>query len=451
MIPSDGASASDLGMQLRQVEVALMSRAPESDIKPGTDRVAAVLSAMGDPQRSYPAIHVAGTNGKTSTTRMIDALLRAFELRTGLYTSPHLESITERITLDGEPIGAAGFIAAFEEVAPYLQIVESDGGRPLTFFEVLTVMAFAAFADAPVGVASVEVGLGGRWDATNVLDAPVSVVMPVGLDHTEYLGDTLELIAGEKAGIIAPGQLTVLAQQDPVAEAVVMQRAADVGATVAREGLNFGVVDRRIAVGGQLLTLQGITGVFDDVFLPLYGAHQATNAACALAAVEAFFGGGQGQLDPDVVRAGFAEVTSPGRLEVMRRNPTVIIDTTHNPAGAATLVASVEEAFEFTRLIGVVGVLSDKDAEGLLGALEPLLAEVVVTRSRSPRAIDPDDLGELAAEIFGADRVVVEPQLVNAVERAIELAEGDDPQGGGGVLITGSVTLAGEARGLLRR
>ncbi len=436
---------------MREIEVALIARAPESDIEPGTDRVAAVLAAMGDPQRSFPSIHVAGTNGKTSTTRMIDALLRALDLRTGVYTSPHLESITERITVDGEPIGAEAFVATFDEVAPYLRIVESDGGRPLTYFELVTVMAFSAFADAPVSVASVEVGLGGRWDATNVLDAPVSVVMPIGLDHTEYLGDTLELIAAEKAGIIRAGQVTVLAQQDPVAEAVVVQRAAQVGATLAREGLNFGVVDRQIAVGGQLLTLRGITGEFDEVFLPLYGAHQASNAACALAAVEAFVGGGQGQLDPEVVRAGFAQVSSPGRLEIVRRSPTVIIDATHNPAGAATLVDSVEEAFEFTRLVGVVGVLGDKDAEGILGALEPLLSEVVVTRSRSPRAIDPDDLGELATEVFGADRVVVEPQLADAVERAIELAEGDDPQGGGGVLITGSVTLAGEARSLLRR
>ncbi|MFZ0325304.1 MAG: folylpolyglutamate synthase/dihydrofolate synthase family protein [Actinomycetes bacterium] len=451
MIPSHDRSDADVEGRLREIEVTLTARAPESDIQPGTDRVAAVLSAMGDPQRSYPSIHVAGTNGKTSTTRMIDALLRAFELRTGLYTSPHLESITERISLDGVPIEAGAFVSTFDEVAPYLQVVESDGGRPLTFFEVLTVMAFAAFADAPVSVASVEVGLGGRWDATNVIDAPVSVVMPIGLDHTDYLGDTVELIAGEKAGIIAPGQLTVLAQQDPTAEAVVLRRAAELGATVAREGLNFGVLDRRIAVGGQFLTLQGISGVFDEVFLPLYGAHQATNAACALAAVEAFFGGGPGQLDAEVVRAGFAEVSSPGRLEIMRRNPTVIVDATHNPEGASTLVASVEEAFEFSRLVGVVGVLNDKNAEGILGALEPLLAEIVVTRSRSPRALDPDDLGELAAGIFGSDRVVVEPRLLNAVERAIELAEADDPQGGGGVLITGSVTLAGEARGMLRR
>ena len=437
-------------VHLLEVETALFARAPESSIEPTLDRVAALLASLGDPQLTFPSIHVAGTNGKTSVTRMTEAVLRGFELRTGRYTSPHLERVTERIVIDGDPISAEAFVAAYDDLEPFLQLLESDGGRPLTFFELITVMAFVAFADAPVSVASVEVGLGGTWDATNVLRAPVSVVMPIGMDHMDYLGDTLEEIATEKAGVIKPDQLVVMAQQHPVAAEVVLQRAAEVGAAVAREGFEIGVLERQVAVGGQLVTLQGLGGVYPDLYLPLHGAHQAHNAACALAAVEAFLGGGQGMLDLEVVQSALAQVESPGRLEVVRHNPTVMVDAAHNPAGAESLAAAVEEAFDFARLVGVVGILGDKDAEGILSALEPALDAVVITRSSSPRALDPEDLGELAVEVFGSDRVHVEPLLTRAIEVAVDLAEADLPLGGGGVLVAGSVTLAGEARALLQ-
>lgn len=437
-------------MRLLEVETALFARAPESSIEPTLDRVAALLASLGDPQLTFPSIHVAGTNGKTSVTRMTEAVLRGFELRTGRYTSPHLERVTERIVIDGDPISAEAFVAAYDDLEPFLQLLESDGGRPLTFFELITVMAFVAFADAPVSVASVEVGLGGTWDATNVLRAPVSVVMPIGMDHMDYLGDTLEEIATEKAGVIKPDQLVVMAQQHPVAAEVVLQRAAEVGAAVAREGFEIGVLERQVAVGGQLVTLQGLGGVYPDLYLPLHGAHQAHNAACALAAVEAFLGGGQGMLDLEVVQSALAQVESPGRLEVVRHNPTVMVDAAHNPAGAESLATAVEEAFDFARLVGVVGILGDKDAEGILTALEPALDAVVITRSSSPRALDPEDLGELAVEVFGSDRVHVEPLLTRAIEVAVDLAEADLPLGGGGVLVAGSVTLAGEARALLQ-
>ena len=437
-------------VHLLEVETALFARAPESSIEPTLDRVAALLASLGDPQLTFPSIHVAGTNGKTSVTRMTEAVLRGFELRTGRYTSPHLERVTERIVIDGDPISAEAFVAAYDDLEPFLQLLESDGGRPLTFFELITVMAFVAFADAPVSVASVEVGLGGTWDATNVLRAPVSVVMPIGMDHMDYLGDTLEEIATEKAGVIKPDQLVVMAQQHPVAAEVVLQRAAEVGAAVAREGFEIGVLERQVAVGGQLVTLQGLGGVYPDLYLPLHGAHQAHNAACALAAVEAFLGGGQGMLDLEVVQSALAQVESPGRLEVVRHNPTVMVDAAHNPAGAESLATAVEEAFDFARLVGVVGILGDKDAEGILTALEPALDAVVITRSSSPRALDPEDLGELAVEVFGSDRVHVEPLLTRAIEVAVDLAEADLPLGGGGVLVAGSVTLAGEARALLQ-
>ena len=434
---------------LSEVVDQLFRRAPESKIEPSLDRVSKVLSALGDPQDAFTSIHVAGTNGKTSVTRMTDSLLRAFELRTGRYTSPHLESVTERIVIDGQHISAEAFVATYRDVQPALDLVESDGDRQLTFFEVITVMAFAAFADAPVSVASVEVGLGGTWDATNVVSAPVSVITPISMDHMDYLGDTLTNIAGEKAGVMKPGQLVVVGQQQLEAMDVITERASDVGCTVAREGENFGVLDRKVAVGGQVLTVQGLGSVYEGVFVPLHGAHQAHNAACALVAVEGFFGGGLRALDADVVEAGFREVSSPGRLEVLRRNPTVLADAAHNPAGAAVLAEAISDSFEFSRLVGVVGVLGEKDAEGILQTLEPVLDAVVITRSTSPRAIDPDDLADLASSIFGNERVTVQPSLAKAIEEAVELAEVDLPLRGGGVLVTGSITVVGEARALL--
>jgi dihydrofolate synthase/folylpolyglutamate synthase len=440
--------AGDEAERLIALEVELIRRAPESQIEPTLDRVRAVLDLMGSPERSYPSIHVAGTNGKSSTTAMIDALLTAHGLRTGRFTSPHLETVRERIRLDGELIDSGRLLAAWEDLAPFLALVESDGGRALTFFEVLTLLAFAAFADTPVSVAVVEVGLGGVWDSTNVIDPPVGVVMPVSMDHMDWLGDDLAAIAEQKAGIIKAGMVVVIAEQDPVASDVLLERAGDVGATVLRENVDFGVVERRVAVGGQLLTLKGVGGTYEDVFLPLHGEHQAHNAACALVAVEAFLGGGA--LAADVVGEGLAAVTVPGRLEIIRRAPAVLLDVAHNPQGAEALVQAVTDSFNFSRMVGVVGVLGDKDAEGILSALEPLLAEVVITRSSSPRSVDPDDLGELAADIFGYDRVAVEHSLPDAIERAVTAAEESGDLAGVGVLVTGSVTVVGEARSLLR-
>lgn len=381
---------------------------------------------------------------------MIDSLLSAYGLRTGRFTSPHLETVRERIRLDGELIDSGRLLAAWEDLAPFIAMVEADGERALTFFEVLTLLAFAAFADAPVSVGIVEVGLGGAWDSTNVIDPSVGVVMPVGMDHMDWLGPDLATIAGQKAGIIKAGMVVVMAEQEPIASDVLLERAAEVGATVLREGVDFGVIDRQVAVGGQVLTLKGVGATYEDVFLPLHGEHQARNAACALVAVESFLGGGTGALEGDAVGEGFASVTVPGRLEVIRRTPTVVLDVAHNPHGMEALAAAVADSFAFTRLVGVIGVLGDKDAEGILSVLEPLLAEVVITRSNSPRAIDPDDLGALAIDIFGEDRVIIEHSLPDAIERAVTAAEDSGDLGGVGVLVTGSVTVVGEARSLLR-
>jgi dihydrofolate synthase/folylpolyglutamate synthase len=436
-----------------EVEDALLSRWPESRLEPSLDRIRMFTELLGDPQRSYPVIQLTGTNGKTSTSRMIDALLRGTGLRTGRFTSPHVERMTERISIDGEPLTDEQFVAAFNDVAPFTHLVDEDQPHPLSFFETVVAMAYAAFADAPVDVAVVEVGMGGTWDATSVADASVAVVLPVAVDHTAYLGATPGAIAIEKAGIIKPGSVAVLAEQAPEAAEVLLARVAEVGATVVREGLDFGVVSRVPGVGGQMLSLQGLRGRYDEVFLPLHGAHQAQNAAVALAAVEAFVG--DRPLDADLVRAAFAEVTSPGRLEVVRRGPTVLLDAAHNPHGAEATAAALEDSFAFSTLIGVIGVMADKDTEGLLAAFEPHLAHVVCTQNSTERALPAEDLAVIAREVFGPDRVSVAPRLADALDEASGLAEAGEafgePLGSGAVLVTGSVITVGEARTMLTR
>jgi dihydrofolate synthase/folylpolyglutamate synthase len=440
--------------RLAQVEAAILRRTPEHDIDPTLDRMNQLLDLLGSPQQATPMVHVAGTNGKTSTTRMIDTLLRGFGLRTGMFTSPHLHSMRERIAVGGRPLEAEQFIAAYEDVEPYLDLVDARNPVSLSFFEVLTAMAFACYVDAPVDAAVVEVGMGGTWDATNVADGEVAVVTPIAVDHERYLGSSIDEIAAEKAGILKPTSYGILAQQAVPAADVLMRRSIEVGAIVAREGLEFGVLARTLAVGGQLLTIRGLGGEYDNIFLPLLGGHQAHNAACALAAVEAFLGGGheeRGRLDPDVVRAAFANVSSPGRLEVIRRSPTVLLDAAHNPAGAVATAGAIREAFDFSRLVGVFGVMVDKDAYGMLEALEPVLAEIVITEATSPRAMSVDELGALAVDVFGADRVEVTPRLDDALDAAISAAQADGDRSGVGVLVTGSVVTVAEARALLGR
>ncbi|HEY7597402.1 MAG TPA: folylpolyglutamate synthase/dihydrofolate synthase family protein [Actinophytocola sp.] len=436
---------------LRQVEAELNTRWPESKIEPSLTRISALVDLLGDPHKSYPVLHVAGTNGKTSVARMIDALLTRIGLRTGRFTSPHLQVVTERIAVDGAPIAAQRYVEVFRDVEPYVAMVDRGADVQMSKFEVLTGMAFAAFADAPVDAAVLEVGLGGTWDATNVADARVAVVGPIGVDHVEYLGSDLTGIAREKAGIIKPGSIALLAEQTPEVATVLLERCAEVDATVARAGLEFGVLRRDIAVGGQVLKLQGLGGAYDDVFLPLHGPHQAANAALALAAVEAFFGAGaQRSLDAEAVREGFASVAVPGRLERVRSAPSVFVDAAHNPHGARALAEALEEDFAFRKLVGVVGAMRDKDVQGILSALEPVLQEVVITTNSSERAMDPQDLADVATEIFGVDRVNVYPRLDDALEAAIALAEEDagEPMSGVGVVVTGSVVTAGEARAL---
>lgn len=430
---------------LARVEAALEGRI-STRIVPDLSRISDLLDLLGSPQRAYPSVHVAGTNGKTSTTRMIDSLLGAIGLRTGRFTSPHLESIVERIAVCGAPLDPAAFAAAYDDVAAYAELVDARHPERLSYFELLTAMAFARFADVPVDVGVIEVGMGGRWDATSLVDAPVAAITPIDLDHQAYLGDTVEAIAAEKAAIIRAGAIAVSGPQPPAAADVLADRVAAVDARLVRAGHEFGVADRELALGGQRLALRGLAGRYDEIFLPLHGRHQADNAAVALAAVEAFVGGGTTYLDPEAVRAGFAAVDSPGRLERLPGRPSVLLDAAHNPAGARVTAQALAEAFHFDHLVGVLAVLADKDVHGLLVAFEPVLAEIVVTANGSSRALAPELLGAAATEVFGAERVRVEAELGRAVELA--MAAADRP--GGGVLVTGSVITVGEVRGLLR-
>lgn len=461
MRPDGGArrsaaqAAAEAAAEARVAEIYrdILRRAPEHDFTPTLDRVRDVCELLGGVERACPVIHITGTNGKTSTARMVERLLRELGLRTGRFTSPHLTSVRERIAIDGEPIPATRFVEVWDDVEPYVRMVDersaAAGGPRLSFFEVFTVMAFAAFADAPVEVVILEVGLGGRWDATNVADGVVEVVTPVARDHERWLGHTIEEIAAEKAGIITEGSIVVSAAQREEAAAVIAAEAAARGARLVLEERDVAVVERRLAVGGQVVALRGLGGVYTEVFLPLHGPHQAHNALLALVAVEAFLGGGA--LDAGVVEVALGSVDSPGRLEVVRRSPTILVDAAHNVAGAEALVTALDEAFAFTRLVGVVGVLADKDAESILSVLEPVLAEVVVTRSSSPRSLPVDELAEVARDVFGEDRVHAEERLDDAVALAAERAEAaGDPQGTG-VLVAGSVILAAEVRLLLGR
>jgi dihydrofolate synthase/folylpolyglutamate synthase len=448
----EAGSAPRPAESFAEAEDALLSRWPETRLEPSLDRIAAFTELLGDPQRTYPVIHITGTNGKTSTSRMIDTLLRSLNLRTGRFTSPHVEKMNERICVDGEPLDDEQFVRAFNDIAAYTHLVDEEQEHPLSFFETIVGMAFSAFADAPVDVAVVEVGMGGSWDATNVADGTVAVVLPIAVDHANYLGGTAIDIALEKAGIIKEGATAVLAEQSTEVATVLLARATQVGATVVREGLEFGVISRVPAVGGQTISLQGLRGQYDDVFLPLYGAHQAQNAAVALAAVEAF--AGDEPLADELVRAAFAEVTSPGRMEVIRRSPSIILDAAHNPAGAEATAAALDDSFVFSPLIGVIGVMADKDYEGVLSAFEPHLAHLIVTQNSTPRAMPAHVLGEAARAVFGADRVSVVPRLEDAIDQAAALAEAGeafgDALGSGGVLVTGSVVTVGEARAMLR-
>jgi len=431
------------------IEQALLARWPETRIEPTLDRIAALVDILGSPQLTYPTIHIGGTNGKTTTSRMIDSLLFEMGLRTGRFTSPHLESYLERIAINGQPIDAKALIFSFNDISAYLDLMDAKFEHPISFFEAITALAFAAFAEHPIDVGVIEVGMGGLWDATNVVDADVSVIMPIGLDHIEYLGETLTEIAQTKAGIIKEGGFVVLAQQEPECAVELIKRAALVGAEIAREGVEYSVISRSVAVGGQLLTIQGTKEIYTDIYIPLHGKHQASNAAAALVAVEIFFG--DQDLDIEAVRAGFAQVTSPGRCEIVHRDPTIILDAAHNPHGAAAIADTIQSEFTFDEVIGIFAPMADKDVRGILLELEQVMDSVIVSANSSPRAMKVDALEMMAIEIFGADRVFTSQSIAEAIDKAVKDSIRPLSEDTIGVLITGSVVSVGEARAIVRK
>ncbi|WP_026922727.1 bifunctional folylpolyglutamate synthase/dihydrofolate synthase [Glycomyces arizonensis] len=440
-----------MNAELAQVEAALEARGfSRWDFT--LDRIKALLDLMGDPQRAFRSVHITGTNGKTSTTRMIERLLRGHNLRTGMFTSPHLNDVTERICIDGEPIAADRLAAAYYEVAPLADLVDARSEESLTYFEMTVAIAMSAFADTPIDVGVVEVGLGGETDSTNILGAEVAVISPIAIDHTKWLGNTIAEIATMKAGIVHEGSTLVTSTQDRSAMEPLLRRAKAVGAKLVAEGRGFEVTSRDVAVGGQLVTVETRAARYEDLFLPLHGEYQAHNAALALAAVEVLLGAGEPKaLDAGVVGEAFADFTSPGRLEVVRTAPTVVLDAAHNPAGVEAMTKAVEEEFNFRKLVAVVGMLADKEVDHMLELLEPIVDEIVITRSSSDRAMPAATLAKTAAEVFGEERVVVVPHMADAIARGIELAEEADDvyESGGGVLITGSVFTVADARRLL--
>ncbi|MEF9873100.1 MAG: folylpolyglutamate synthase/dihydrofolate synthase family protein [Glutamicibacter sp.] len=444
--------------ELDRVYAQLLSRAPENKMEPRMDPMFRAMEILGEPNKACPVIHITGTNGKTSTARMIESLLMAHDLRTGRYSSPHLISVTERIAIDGAPVDDGTFVRVWDEISPFLQIVDTElverGENKLTYFEAVTILAFAVFAEVPVDVVVLEVGLGGITDATNVAEADVSVITPISLDHTDLLGDTPGEIAEEKVGILKPGGYLVSSVQPVDAADVLLARARELEVPAAFDSLDFKLLERQHGVGGQLLSIQGQAARYDEIFLPLFGAHQAQNATVALAAVEAFLGGGQRELNADLVRDGFAAATSPGRLELVRAAPSILVDAGHNPDGIRVTAEAIKESFGFTRLVLMVGILQEKDAEAMLYTMREqygdMVEDICITQSSSPRAIPAGELSTMAIDAgWPEEDIHVTEDLEDAIEWSVGRAEaGNDLSGG--VLVTGSITLVGEISLLLK-
>lgn len=427
------------------VEADLLTRIPENKLRPRLEPTRRAVELLGDPQKLYRVVHVTGTNGKTSTTRFIERLLREHGLRTGRFTSPHLVKINERLSLDGEPVSDERLYTVWQDIAPILEIVDAEllaaGDTKLTFFEALAVLGFAVFADAPVDVLVLEVGMGGEWDSTNVADGDVAVFTPIDFDHVERLGSTIAEIAKTKSGIIKPDAIVISAKQPADAENVLRAVAGERAESISFFGDSFDVVSTEINALGQTVTIKSLAGEYSDLNLPVHGSYQAQNAALAVAAVEAFLGGGTQRIMDDVVRAAFADFSSPGRLQIVGREPLTILDAAHNPSGAESLANALKESFGSPYAIGVLSVLADKNARGLLEALDDSFVEFVITQSSSPRALAAEELAELAREVFGADRVKVQANPQWAIAEAGKAL----PAGqAAAIVVTGSITLVGD-------
>ena len=430
---------------VKDVEQALLARVPEHNLRPRLEPTARAAALLGDPQKLYRIIHVTGTNGKTSTTRMIERLLREHSLRTGRFTSPHLTKLNERIAVDGESISDEIMVEIWNDIEPILGLVDAEldaeGELPLTYFEALTLLAFAIFADAPVDVLVLEVGMGGEWDSTNVADGDVAVFTPIDLDHSDRLGNTVAEIAATKAGIIKPNAVVVSAAQESTALAELQSRTKAIGERFASYGPNFEAFNVVPDGKGQRFSVRSLAGEYTDLFMPLYGEHQAQNAALAIAAVEAFLGNGERRILDDIVRVAFADASSPGRLQVVSREPLTIVDGAHNPHGVRSLVAALQTNFGSPKAVGVIGVLADKNADEMLQILSSSFDHVVITASKSERSLEQAELASLA-EKYWPGEVTVSGGVTLAMQVAREFAAAENFEA---IVITGSLSVVGEA------
>ena len=420
---------------------ALSNRFPENKINPSLDRILMAMDLMGQPQNNFKTIHIAGTNGKTSTSRMIERLLRSLDLKTGLFISPHLIHPRERIEINGQIISEIRFQEIFDEVNPYIEIIDQKfQDSPMTFFEVLTAMGFLAFSDEPIDVLSLEVGMGGRWDSTNVVTPEVSVITSIGLDHQEFLGSSIKEIANEKAGIIKENIPVVISTQVKDANQVLNEVSANKNSPILRESIEFDVLERTVGIGGQQLNIATPLGTYQDLFLPLYGKFQASNAACALTAVETFLGK---KLESELVQEAFAEFKSPARLQIVKRNPTVLIDAAHNISGVQNTLEAILETFKFENKILIIGFMKDKDIDEMLNLLKGFAQDVVVTEANTVRAISSKDLLNKVNSIANFSKEIFEQKnSKNALDLAVEIAK--RKSGSSGVIVLGSIALAGE-------
>ncbi|MFE7228296.1 bifunctional folylpolyglutamate synthase/dihydrofolate synthase [Nocardioides sp. NPDC057577] len=436
-------TTTDLDLDVTEVEQRLLARWPETRIAPSLERIRAVTDALGRPQHGYRSIHITGTNGKTSTARMVEAILLELGSRVGRFTSPHLADIRERISIGGRPISPDGFVRAYREVASAAEAVDRESPTPLSFFEMTVAMAYQAFSTAAIDVAAVEVGMGGMWDATNVIDAPVAAILPVGLDHVDHLGPTRLDIAAEKAGIIKPGALAVTARQTPEVEQLLRAHADAHLARLMVEGRDFGLSGRRASGAGQIISVNGLAGHYSEVPLSLHGRHQAHNALLAIASVEALLGD---VIPLDALRRALGSARSPGRLEVLPGTPAVILDAAHNPDGARALAAGLSDLGP-RPTVAVLAAMGDKDLAGMLAALEPVVTTMICTRNSSPRSLSARDTAAVARRVLGKDRVVEIEDLSDALVEATSAATALPEEAR--VLVTGSVVTVGEARRLL--
>lgn len=434
--------AIDWSKRVQDVTNELIARQPENQIRPRLAPTKRAVEILGNPQENYGIIHITGTNGKTTTARLIERILREHGLRTGRLTSPHLVSINERIAIDGEPVEDEILARAYEETKPLLEIADAElvaqGEQPLTFFEAFTALAFQIFSDAPVDVLVLEVGMGGEWDSTNVADGDVAVFTSISIDHAKSLGNTVAEIAKTKSGIIKEKSLVVSSPQLPEAIEQI-RKVAKTAQGLFESGTEFILSQAKPDGSGTRFSVRGIAGNYENLWMPIIGEHQAENAATAIAAVESFLGAGQRPIGDEILRSALADATSPGRLQVVSKDPLIVLDGAHNPAGAKTLARAIEDHFGTSKALGLVSMLADKDARSTLSELLSVFEVLVISQVENARRMPAKELAAVAREV-GFKEIVVQENLEEALEYAKNRASADSIP----LFATGSLYMVGD-------